>query len=72
MPYFEIIVQYSTGEASSGSRVVLSGDSGVTETAYTDSNGKAVLETPDSRPSVYVDGWDCGRVSPGRSIVTAR
>ncbi len=72
MPYFEIIVQYANGEPASGSRVALGGSSGVTDTDYTDSNGKAVLEISDSRPTVYVDGSDKGTVSPGRNIVQIR
>ncbi len=69
MPYFEIVVQYPSGTPSSGSRVVLGGTWGMSDDAYTDSRGTAVLEISDSRPMVYVDGASKGTVTPGKNVV---
>lgn len=72
MPFFEVIVQYPSGQTSSGSRVVLGGSWGMSKEVYTDSYGKAVLEISDSNPTVYVDGADRGRVTPGRNVVMTK
>ena len=72
MPYYEIIVQYASGNTATSARVSLGGTWGVSKSVYTDSHGKAVLEHTDSKVTVYVNGRDKGTVRPGKSVVTIR
>lgn len=72
MPYFEIIVQHRDGSPATGSRVVLGGSWGMSGTVYTDRHGRAVVEISSQTPTIYVDGANCGKAHPGRSVVTKR
>jgi hypothetical protein len=69
MPWYEIVVQYGTGEPASGRAV--SNDWNF-KRVYTDRHGRATFEAGRGKVRVYVDGSDKGSVRPGRSVVTVR
>ncbi len=73
MAHYQVLVQWSDGSAASGRRVSLGFSSGMTDYVYTDNKGKAVISTSASgTATVYVDGMDRGRTSPGTYVVTLR
>ncbi|MEE9356311.1 MAG: hypothetical protein V3U75_12035 [Methylococcaceae bacterium] len=56
-----IYVQYSDGSKPKGKKVTLGFSSGTTSPAYTDFEGKAVIEHASTgRATVYVNGSDKG------------
>jgi hypothetical protein len=69
MPWFEINVQYRSGEPASGRRVSCDYNF---ESKYTDSKGKVSFSAGRNPVKLYVDGQDKGDISPGTTVVTLR
>ena len=74
MPASTIIVQYKDGSPASSKRVVLGFSSGLTENAYTDDHGLAVVEhSSTGRADVYVSGDKVGSfTAPGKYAAVIR
>jgi hypothetical protein len=74
VPASTIIVQFCDGSVAQGKRVVLGFSSGQTSPAYTDRDGRCVVEHSSvGRATIYVSGDDCGSFhAPGKAAVTIR
>lgn len=74
MPWFEVILQRKDGKPARGIRVRMAASGllgGMSKEAYTDDQGKAVIELASaSSGTVYVDGRDRGVIRVGRSVIT--
>jgi hypothetical protein len=66
-----VVVQRNGGGYVEGARVRLGFSNGVSESAYTDSNGEAVIRhSTTGEATVYVDGADRGLMhTPTRKLV---
>ena len=69
--YSKIHVQYKDGSKPSGAKVSLGFSTGVSEAAYTDSNGTAVVgHSSRGSAKVFVKGMNVGTLSaPGETVV---
>jgi hypothetical protein len=74
MPASTIIVQFRDGSPGRGKRVVLGFAAGQTQPAFTDRDGRCVVEHASvGKATIYVSGDDCGTFhAPGKAAVTLR
>ena len=74
MAHYEVTVQWYGGTPAAGQSVSIGVSDGVTDKAYTDSRGVAVISTSGhySTATVYVGGSEYGTMGPGRKVVTLR
>lgn len=74
MAKYQIHVQWRSGQSASGKRVAVHSTQllgGCSRPVHTDRSGVAILDMPSGGTvRVYVDGRDCGKMTPGSKVVT--